>query len=65
MSFWLYLKCYIPLEFVLPALLARFAGELRPDDKLLFCGSPPSSSHEEVEEPDSSSVDRLGGWSTL
>jgi hypothetical protein len=35
-SLWLYLKYNIPLGFVLPALLALFAGELRPEDKLLF-----------------------------
>ena len=37
----------------------------KPAVKVVSKKAPEKPSHEEVEEPDSSSVDRLGGWSTL
>ena len=50
------------LPVAVSALFFLGTGELFPDGVALF---PGPSSHEDVEEPDSSSDDSVGGWSPV
>ena len=47
------------------ATLFLGTGDELPEGVALFPAPPGPSSHDEVEDPDSSSEDKVGGWSPL